>query len=127
MQLYLHIDISKKPKIFSADKIPPVKEWVPQAMIFDLDNHSDSLTISTAVRAMHAADKIFLYIEAEPDAQAGSILKIMSQIMKISSPIGIYYTGEHNVLSKILFRFKNKCIEPGNLQNAVKSFFNSPA
>lgn len=93
-----------------------------------MDSHSDTVTIQTAIKAMQEAEKIFISIVAESGAELGVTLKILNQVMRISSPIAIYYRGDHEMLNNIMNRFKDKFIDSEtNIEVAVKAFFNPPA
>lgn len=124
MQLFLHIKVKKEPFLDAYGPSPQLKNWIPGVSLFDVDNHSDAVSIQTAVNAMQQAERIFIQMDAEPDVELGGSLKLLNQVIRLSVPIAIYYTGDHDKLNKIMIRFSDKLIANHvALKDAVKQFF----
>lgn len=124
MQLFLYIRITEDKFVFNNEVITSVKQWNPHVSLFDIDNFSDNATSHTAVKAMQMSERIFLFVEAEPGPELGGVLKVLSQLIKIPVPVAIRYQGDHDMLNKMMMRFKDKLISSdSDLKEELNNFF----
>lgn len=102
-----------------------VKAIVPDMAFFDIDNYCDATTIQTAIVAIEKAEKLFVYIEAEPGPELGGVMKVMNRLLKMQVSTGVLYKGSHPKLDKMMVVLKNKVItaEDEPLVKVLKSFY----
>ena len=71
MNLFLYIQITDKPEEvkFYSPIIPFLKERnIKDLIIYDFDNHSDSLIINYANKLLADSEKTIIYIEVMPES-----------------------------------------------------------
>lgn len=121
MNLFLHIIVSSANLNFNK---PPVN--IVGLHHYDVDNFSDAITIDTGVQALQRSEKIFLLIEAKDKVALGGISKLLNHIGKLKIPYQIAYNGKHQMLDKMMLRFKKHTVHdlsPPQIEEACQAFF----
>ncbi|MEM7108633.1 MAG: hypothetical protein AAF519_10445 [Bacteroidota bacterium] len=72
--------------------------------LYDLDNYSDGLVISTALRAISESQSIKLEIRAVDGVKLGAVLKIFNALIKYKGDLQVSFTGNHSQVEKMLRR-----------------------
>lgn len=84
-------------------RLTPESRNVPDGYtLFDLDNFSDGLVVSTALKAIEQSDEIHFEVSAEPESKLGPTLKVINALLKFKGPLKIVFKGEHQQLEKML-------------------------
>lgn len=73
--------------------------------LFDIDNFSDSLVVSTALRAIQESEQVRVKIYAEEDAQLGATLKILTALLRYKGKLEVIVTGKHEQLERMVKKF----------------------
>ena len=83
MPLFLHIQITNLPEEikFFNPIISYVKEQSPEIIIYDLDNHSDSLIISYAHKLIADSETTIIYIETMPESNFKSLMPLFTNFL----------------------------------------------
>ncbi|MEM6522695.1 MAG: hypothetical protein AAGF85_12760 [Bacteroidota bacterium] len=85
--------------------LKPETHTVPHgATFFDIDNFSDDLVISTAIRAISESNSIRLEVRAMEGAKLGGVLKVINTLVKYSGDLKMSFSGSHLQLQKMLSR-----------------------
>ena len=104
MNLFLHIQITDKPEeiIFYNPIISFLKEQKSKFIIYDFDNHSDSLIIGYASKLIADSEKTIVYIEAMPESNFKNLMPLLTSFLDNPEQLQIVLKGNNPRLEKIL-------------------------
>ena len=103
MNLFLYIQIMDKPeevKFYNPTVFP--KERYPELIIYDFDNHSDSLIINYANKLLANSDKNIIYIETMPESNFKSLMPLFTNFLDNPDHSQFILQGNNTRLEKIL-------------------------
>ncbi|QSE97930.1 hypothetical protein [Fulvivirga lutea] len=118
MKLFLHVKIIEN----NFDFKPGLT--FSNATCSDLDNYSSPEVIATVLKALNLSEKLFVYFELNENSNAGSLLKVIQELRSYKKPMQIRYSGESNLLEKLILKLGGKPIDKEALEAEVGSFFN---
>ena len=105
MNLFLYIQITDKPEEvkFWNSIIPFLKKQnVKDLIIYDFDNHSDSLIINYANKLLADSEKTILYIETMPESNFKSLMPLFTNFLDNPDQLQFILQGNNTRLEKIL-------------------------
>ena len=104
MNLFLYIQITDKSEEvkFNNPIISFLKEQKKDLIIYDFDNHSDSLIINYANKLLADSDKNVIYIETMPESNFKSLMPLFTNFLDNPDHSQFILQGNNNRLEKIL-------------------------
>lgn len=104
MNLFLYIQITDKPEeiIFYNPVIAFLKEQKREFMMYDFDNHSESLIIGYAHKLMADSEKTVIYIEAMPESNFKNLMPLLTSFLDNPDRLQFILQGNNPRLEKIL-------------------------
>lgn len=100
MRLFLSILFIKGPQEF----VPYNTDTPEGYALCDLDNFSDDMVVSTALRAIQESDVIHLRVRAKHGAKLGGILKIFNALVKFKGDLKVSFEGSNERIESMLKR-----------------------
>lgn len=82
--------------------------WSADFVTYDIDNYSETLILNQLKIAISNAIKIFVLVDAEPEANLGGVGNIVSILADKSSKVQIRLEGGHTILEKYLSVFSHQ-------------------
>ncbi len=115
MNLFLYVEIAAQvPYVYQNSKLQEVKSHFSEIILYDCDNHSESLIIQAAVDLLKTADKAFVWIHAN-GGELGKIRLIVEKIIQPFGQVRVFYTGFQVTLDRLL-----QILPPENLIRGEK-------
>lgn len=104
MNLFLHIQITDKPEEikFYNPIIAYLKEQKSEFIMYDFDNHSDSLIIDYASKLIADSEKTVIFIEAMPESNFRNLMPLLTNFLDNSERLQFVLKGNNPRLEKIL-------------------------
>ena len=130
MNLFLHIQITDKPEeiTFSNPIITFLKNQKNEFVMYDFDNHSDSLIIGYAHKLIVDSEKTIIYIEAMPKSNFKNLMPLFTSFLDSPEQLQFVLKGNNPQLEKILSILtylkipeNTSFIEP--IESIIKQFF----
>lgn len=130
MNLFLYIQITDKPEeiMFYNPIIAHLKEQKSEFIMYDFDNHSDSLIIEYATQLIANSVKTVIFIEAMPESNFRNLMPLLTNFLDNPERLQFVLKGNNPRLEKILSILtyikvpKNTHIfEP--IESIIKQFF----
>ena len=104
MNLFLHIQITDKPEEikFYNPIIAYLKEQKSEFIMYDFDNHSDSLIIDYATKLIADSEKTVIFIEAMPESNFRNLMPLLTNFLDNPERLQFVLKGNNPRLEKIL-------------------------
>ena len=104
MNLFLYIQITDKPEEvkFHNPIISFLKEQKKDLIIYDFDNHSDSLIINYANKLLADSEKSAIYIQTMPESNFKNLMPLFTNFLDNPDHSQFILQGNNNRLEKIL-------------------------
>lgn len=111
MRLLVHIDIFKEINLstkyedsyYQKPLIEHIKSTYPQVIVYEFDNHSDSLVTAQVFPLVAQASHIALVINEKTEGNIQGLLKFTENILKNKSKCNICFLNTKNTLLMKLF------------------------
>ena len=104
MNLFLHIQITDKPEEikFYNPIIAYLKDQKSEFIMYDFDNHSDSLIIDYATKLIDDSEKTVIFIEAMPESNFRNLMPLLTNFLDNPERLQFVLKGNNPRLEKIL-------------------------
>ncbi len=107
--IYLEIlDLEASDQVSKVKFSPYEKPWLkaaqeifPEAITYDLDNHSETLVVDYALRLIEEAEQVLCILEVKSQASISSLFKIFEKIIRKREKCQLIFNGEHPVVEKM--------------------------
>jgi hypothetical protein len=104
MNLFINIQITNHPNEvkFNIPVMDYVKEQNLNIIIYDIDNHSDSLITNYATQLIQDSEQSLIYIEAQPDIDFNNLFPLITNILDNPEGKQIIIKGSNHKLEKMM-------------------------
>ncbi|MEO1053020.1 MAG: hypothetical protein AAFX87_20465 [Bacteroidota bacterium] len=131
LNAFLHIEIAALEEVKFKKPITDFVRKLPEDITqFDIDNHSDAISLGYATQFIQNATKIYVMIDIRTRTTAlGGVAKVMDLLCRKNVPIRLVLLGRHTTLEtmgKTLGEdnfFKN--LSPEEQEKSIEDFFMS--
>ena len=107
MNLFLYIQITEKPEDvkFLNPIVSKLKERNLGVVFYDIDNHSDSFIIGSAIKLLSESDKKNIFIDTELESNFSKLMSLLTNLLDNSEGIEIFIRGNNQKLEKMISVF----------------------
>lgn len=130
MNLFLHIQITDKPEeiIFYNPIIAFLKEQKSEFILYDFDNHSDSLIIGYAKKLIADSEKTVIFIETMPESNFKNLMPLFTSFLDNPEQLQFVLKGDNPRLEKILsiltyIKVPENTLTKEPIESIIKQFF----
>ncbi len=111
MRTALHISITESiPFSYEKAILQFIRTNVPAINVYDIDNHSESLTIQYAVDLLNQSDKCTIIIEAS-EAPAGSLRSLLQEVVEHPEKYLVLLNGKNILVERMLRLLKEEQVK----------------
>lgn len=104
MNLFIYLQIMELPEDvkFSNPIIPYIKERVENTIIYDLDNHSDSLILGYVNKLFMDSENTLIYIDTSLNCKFSKLIPFFTNILDNPKGTKIILHGDNTRLEKMI-------------------------
>ena len=131
MNLFLYIQITDKPeevKFYNHVISFLKKQTIKDLIIYDFDNHSDSLIVNYANKLMADSEKIIIYIETMPQSNFKNLIPLLTNSLDNPDHLQFILQGNNLRLEKMLsilpyIKIQENTLIFDSVEMIIKQFF----
>ncbi|QHT66321.1 hypothetical protein GXP67_06440 [Rhodocytophaga rosea] len=129
MQAVLYIEITESLD-FSYEKplLAYIQQCFPQVIQFDIDNHSDAMLVSYAIKLLEEANQVLLIVEAR-EGKTQTLLPFFEKLLVYQYKTLVVYNGNNAAADRYIHLVaderKRKDIPMEEAKTIIQAFFQS--
>ena len=89
-------------QITMADYINAIKKTKPSVIVYDIDNHSDSLALYYANKLVIESEKVFVLLDVEEDCSLKQMMALLNNLLDKSDSLKLGIKGNNKQLEKVI-------------------------
>jgi len=104
MNLFLYLQITDLPEgvKFYSPITAYIKEQYPDVILFDFDNHSDTIISSYATKLLADSTNTVLFIESNLDSNLSKLMPFLTNLLDNPEGVKIILSGKNARLGKMI-------------------------